>query len=123
MYELDQAKRDQKEANDRAWRLSQQHTKDERTILDLTYKLRLAESLGGSGTMPFRGGRPMNGSKGSAYDVLHLKPDAPPEVVAAAYKALAFKHHPDRGGDEEEMKRINDSHDRIKEDMKRRGDG
>jgi curved DNA-binding protein CbpA len=65
----------------------------------------------------------MNGSKGSAYDVLHLKPDAPPEVVAAAYKALAFKHHPDRGGDEEEMKRINDSHDRIKEDMKRRGDG
>ena len=41
------------------------------------------------------------------YRTLHLLPSAPPEVIRAAFKALAMKHHPDHGGDEEQMKRLN----------------
>jgi len=41
------------------------------------------------------------------YVTLHLLPSAPAEVIRAAFKALAMKHHPDHGGDEEQMKRLN----------------
>jgi len=42
-----------------------------------------------------------------AYGVLHLLPTAPRCVISAAYKALARQHHPDTGGDTEQMQRIN----------------
>ena len=41
------------------------------------------------------------------YRTLHLLPSAPPEVIRAAYKALAMKHHPDHGGDTAAMQKIN----------------
>ncbi len=48
------------------------------------------------------------------YVTLHLLPSAPPEVVKAAYKALATLHHPDKpGGDGERMKVINDAYRRL----------
>lgn len=40
---------------------------------------------------------------------LHLLPSAPPKVIKATYTALARTHHPDRGGDVEEMKAINEA--------------
>jgi hypothetical protein len=45
---------------------------------------------------------------------LHLQPDAPPEVVDAAYKALARVHHPDHGGDNGHMREINLAYDALK---------
>ncbi len=48
------------------------------------------------------------------YVTLHLLPSAPPEVVKAAYRALATLHHPDKpGGDGERMKVINDAYRRL----------
>jgi hypothetical protein len=48
---------------------------------------------------------------GDPYQTLHLLPSAPPEVVKAAYRALATLHHPDKpGGDGERMKVINDAY-------------
>lgn len=47
------------------------------------------------------------------FEILHLLESAPDEVVQAARKALAAKHHPDRGGSTEQMARINDAVDRI----------
>jgi hypothetical protein len=51
---------------------------------------------------------------GDPYVTLHLLPSAPPEVVKAAYRALATLHHPDKpGGDGERMKVINDAYRRL----------
>jgi hypothetical protein len=47
------------------------------------------------------------------YVTLHLLPSAPPEVVKAAYRALAVLNHPDKGGDEEKMKRLNEAYGRL----------
>ncbi len=47
------------------------------------------------------------------YSTLHLLPSAPAELVKAAYRTLAQLHHPDRGGDEEEMKAINEAYRRL----------
>lgn len=45
---------------------------------------------------------------------LYLTEDAPPEVIKAAYKALAITHHPDRGGDVAMMRAVNTAFDRLK---------
>jgi hypothetical protein len=47
------------------------------------------------------------------YQTLHLLPSAPPEVVKAAYRALAVLNHPDKGGCEETMKRLNEAYKRL----------
>jgi hypothetical protein len=47
------------------------------------------------------------------YQTLHLLPSAPPEVVKAAYRALAVLNHPDKGGETEVMQRINDAYRRL----------
>jgi curved DNA-binding protein CbpA len=50
------------------------------------------------------------------YSVLNIQPDAPEEVIEAAYKALIKKHHPDQGGDEDEFKKIQTAHEKITTD-------
>jgi hypothetical protein len=45
--------------------------------------------------------------------VLGVQPGAAPEVVAAAFKALALKHHPDRGGDADRFKQLVEARDRM----------
>jgi hypothetical protein len=56
---------------------------------------------------------PPGRSPASPYDVLWLRPGAPPELVRAAYRALAQLHHPDRGGDHETMVAINRAFDAL----------
>src|SRR5262249_37230155 len=48
-----------------------------------------------------------------AFTALYLLPTAPPEVIKASYKALVLIHHPDRGGDLEQMKLINQAYDLL----------
>lgn len=48
------------------------------------------------------------------HATLFVLNSAPEEVVRAAYKALAIKHHPDKGGDTQTMQRINAAFDAIK---------
>lgn len=40
---------------------------------------------------------------------LYIQPDAPLEVINAAYRALSMKYHPDRGGKEHLMKQLNNA--------------
>jgi hypothetical protein len=48
------------------------------------------------------------------YSVLFVTPDAPPEVIKAAYRTLAMMYHPDKGGDKEKMVQLNAAYDRLK---------
>jgi curved DNA-binding protein CbpA len=62
-----------------------------------------------------------------AYHVLQVAPDAEPEVIQAAYRALARKHHPDVGGSQVQMAMLNaawetlrDQDERARYDLERR---
>jgi curved DNA-binding protein CbpA len=44
------------------------------------------------------------------YAVLGAHEEATPEEIERLYKRLAVRHHPDRGGDEEEMKNLNEAY-------------
>lgn len=43
------------------------------------------------------------------YRLLHVQPDAPVEVIRAAYRALMVRHHPDHGGDHEQAVLLNEA--------------
>ena len=47
------------------------------------------------------------------YQTLGLKPDASMDDVKTAYRNLAKQHHPDKGGDPEKFKEINNAFERI----------
>ncbi|HKQ99771.1 MAG TPA: DnaJ domain-containing protein [Pyrinomonadaceae bacterium] len=44
------------------------------------------------------------------YSILGAEEDASPGDIERLYKRLAVRHHPDRGGDEEEMKSLNEAY-------------
>ena len=75
-------------------------------------QIRVVQYLKGNGAPPPRSklaARP----EVAPHAVLFVTTDAPPEVIKAAYRALAQKHHPDHGGDEEEFKRIDAAYKRL----------
>lgn len=49
----------------------------------------------------------------SPYSVLYLTPDAPKFIVKAAYKALAFEYHPDRGGNAKQFQELAEAYATI----------
>ena len=54
----------------------------------------------------------------TAWGTLYLLPGAPLEVVRAVFKVLAMKYHPDRGGDEHIMQRLNSAYKEILGELK-----
>ena len=53
------------------------------------------------------------------YDVLGVNEDSTSADITKAYKNLAKKHHPDRGGDQAKFQEINEAHDTLKNSQKR----
>ncbi len=53
------------------------------------------------------------------YKVLGISRDASKEEIKKAYKKLAHKHHPDKGGDEETFKKISEAYHVLSDDNKR----
>jgi curved DNA-binding protein CbpA len=49
------------------------------------------------------------------YSILGADTDATPGEIERLYKRRAVEHHPDRGGDEEEMKRLNEAYGVLKD--------
>jgi len=48
------------------------------------------------------------------YHVLGVAPSASEDRVRERFHELALQHHPDHGGDAEEMRKLNDAFDRIR---------
>ncbi len=58
-----------------------------------------------------------------AHRVLQVQPTAEPEVIRAAYRALASKYHPDRDGSTyaaRRMREINEAHAQLRNPTTRR---
>jgi curved DNA-binding protein len=53
------------------------------------------------------------------YDILGISPDASQDQIKKAYKELVKKNHPDKGGNSEQFKLINDAYDTLKDPAKR----
>jgi hypothetical protein len=49
----------------------------------------------------------------TAYEVLHLRPTAPPELVASAHRVMARLSHPDTGGSHEAAVKVNAAFETI----------
>ena len=41
------------------------------------------------------------------YETLEVEKDADQKAIKKAYRKMAIKHHPDKGGDEQKFKEIN----------------
>jgi len=61
----------------------------------------------------------MNRSDKDLYKVLGLEKDASEQDIKKAFKKLAMKHHPDRGGDGEIFKQINEAYAVLSDPEKR----
>lgn len=53
------------------------------------------------------------------YGLLGASGDAPREEIGRRYKRLAAEHHPDRGGSEEQMKKLNEAYRVLGDDVAR----
>ena len=55
----------------------------------------------------------------SLYEDLGVAKDASPDDIKKAYRKLAMKHHPDKGGDPDTFKKISHAHDILSDASKR----
>ena len=53
------------------------------------------------------------------YDMLGVSEDASSDQIKKAFKEIAKKEHPDRGGDEARFKEANEAYDTLKNSQKR----
>lgn len=53
------------------------------------------------------------------YSTLGLKQGASSEEIKKAYRSMAMKHHPDRGGDEKKFKEISAAYDTLSDPQKK----
>jgi len=69
--------------------------------------------MGGRG----RGGKPADTTK--LYETLGVEKGSPPDVIKKAYRKLAVKLHPDKGGDPEKFKEVQKAFDILGDERKR----
>ncbi len=53
------------------------------------------------------------------YQILGISKDAPQEEIKKAYRKLAHRYHPDKGGDEKKFKEINEAYQILSDQQKR----
>eukprot|EP00878_Enallax_costatus_P000525 GHUV01000620.1.p1 GENE.GHUV01000620.1~~GHUV01000620.1.p1 ORF type:complete len:436 (+),score=128.18 GHUV01000620.1:166-1473(+) len=75
------------------------------------------------GDMPGFGGgmpRPKKGNSTRYYEILGVSTSATADELKKAHRKLALQHHPDKGGDSEKFKEINEAYDVLKDPEKRK---
>jgi molecular chaperone DnaJ len=58
-------------------------------------------------------------AKRDYYEVLGVGKNASPDEIKKAFRRLAVDYHPDRGGDEEKFKEVNEAYEILKDSSKR----
>jgi molecular chaperone DnaJ len=58
-------------------------------------------------------------AKRDYYEVLGVGKSASPDEIKKAFRRAAVAHHPDRGGDEEKFKEVNEAYEVLKDPSKR----
>jgi len=58
-------------------------------------------------------------SQTNYYDVLGVKENADQDTIKKAYRSLAKKHHPDKGGNDETFKKVSEAYDVLGDESKR----
>ncbi|HSX45020.1 MAG TPA: molecular chaperone DnaJ [Candidatus Saccharimonadales bacterium] len=58
-------------------------------------------------------------AKRDYYEVLGVDKNASPDEIKKAFRKAAVEHHPDRGGNEEKFKEINEAYEVLKDSSKR----
>src|SRR6056300_1252348 len=53
------------------------------------------------------------------YSILGVNKNASDQDIRKAYKKKSMQHHPDRGGNEEEFKKVNEAYQTLKDPAKR----
>ena len=53
------------------------------------------------------------------YSILGISKNADEKAIRKAYKQKSMQHHPDRGGDEEQFKKVNEAYSTLKDPVKR----
>ena len=78
------------------------------------------DAFGGGGMPPGmgRGGSRKNVNTTRLYEVLGVEKNAAPDVIKKAYRKLAVKNHPDKGGDEATFKEIQKAFDILGDERK-----
>ena len=51
------------------------------------------------------------------YSILGVNRDASDKELKSAYKKASMQHHPDRGGNEEKFKQINEAYSTLKDKL------
>jgi molecular chaperone DnaJ len=59
-------------------------------------------------------------AKRDYYEVLGINKDASADEIKKAFRKQAIEHHPDRGGDEEKFKELNEAYEVLKDTEKRK---
>ncbi|HUD10744.1 MAG TPA: DnaJ domain-containing protein, partial [Candidatus Saccharimonadales bacterium] len=59
-------------------------------------------------------------NKRDYYEVLGVDKNASPDEIKKSFRRLAVEHHPDRGGQEEKFKEINEAYEVLKDESKRK---
>lgn len=73
----------------------------------------------GMGGMPGRGGPPKEVDNKKLYEVLGVEKDSSMDQIKKAYRKLAIKCHPDKGGDPEKFKEIQAAYEVLFDKEKR----